>query len=95
MPAEGPGELVAVLLCGGRGMRAWPLTEEIPKPLLPVGGGPALAQLVEIYAQQGVRRFVMATGYKGEAVRALGRVGHLLGGGRRPLRRHRRGQQHR
>lgn len=50
-------------------MRAWPLTEEIPKPLLPVGGGPALAQLVEIYARQGVRRFVMATGYKGEAVR--------------------------
>ncbi|MCU1587679.1 MAG: glucose-phosphate cytidylyltransferase [Frankiales bacterium] len=68
MPAEDPGKLVAVLLCGGRGMRAWPLTEEIPKPLLPVGGGPALGQLVEIYARQGIRRFVMATGYKGEAV---------------------------
>ena len=64
-----PEDLAAVLLCGGRGTRAWPLTQELPKPLLPVGDRPALEHLVEIYARQGVRRFVLATGYLGAAVR--------------------------
>jgi len=45
------------------------LTEDVPKPLLPIGDRPALEHLVDIYARQGVRRFVLATGYRGEAVR--------------------------
>ncbi len=64
-----PAELVAVVLCGGRGTRAWPLTEDLPKPLLPVGDRPALAHVLEIYAAQGVRRFVLAAGYKADRVR--------------------------
>jgi glucose-1-phosphate cytidylyltransferase len=65
-----PADLVAVVLCGGRGTRAWPLTEEVPKPLLPVGDRPALEHLVEIYRAQGVTRFVLATGYRGDLVAA-------------------------
>jgi glucose-1-phosphate cytidylyltransferase len=56
----------AVILCGGRGTRAWPLTEDVPKPLLPVADRPALAHVLQIYAQQGVRRFLLAGGYKVE-----------------------------
>ncbi len=63
-----PG-LSAVILCGGRGTRAWPLTEDLPKPLLPVGDRPALAHILDIYARQGVGRFVLAAGYKAERVR--------------------------
>jgi glucose-1-phosphate cytidylyltransferase len=36
--------------------------------LLPVGDQPALQHLVEVYARQGVRRFLLATGYRGDAV---------------------------
>jgi glucose-1-phosphate cytidylyltransferase len=63
-----PSDLVAVILCGGRGTRAWPLTEDLPKPLLPVGDRPVLEHLVEVYARQGVSRFVLAAGYRGALV---------------------------
>jgi glucose-1-phosphate cytidylyltransferase len=63
-------DLVAVILCGGRGTRAWPLTEDVPKPLLPAGGRPVLEHLVEIYANQGVRQVVLATGFRGDLVAA-------------------------
>ncbi|MGZ6791306.1 MAG: sugar phosphate nucleotidyltransferase [Mycobacteriales bacterium] len=65
-----PADLVAVVLCGGRGTRAWPLTEDVPKPLLPVGDRPALEHLVEVYRRQGVRRFVLSVGYRGDLVAA-------------------------
>jgi glucose-1-phosphate cytidylyltransferase len=63
-------DLVAVILCGGRGTRAWPLTEDVPKPLLPVGNRPVVEHLVEVYARQGVRSFVLATGYRGAMLAA-------------------------
>jgi glucose-1-phosphate cytidylyltransferase len=58
-------DLATVILCGGRGTRAWPLTEDVPKPLLPAGNRPVIEHLLEIYVRQGVRRFVLATGYRG------------------------------
>jgi glucose-1-phosphate cytidylyltransferase len=67
---DDPSTMTAVILCGGRGTRAWPLTEDVPKPLLPVGDRPALSHVLEIYARQGVRRFLLAGGYKVERLRA-------------------------
>ena len=37
----------AVILCAGYGTRMYPLTKNQPKPLLPVGGKPALDYLIE------------------------------------------------
>lgn len=65
-----PADLVAVVLCGGRGTRAWPLTQEVPKPLLAVGDRPVLEHVVEIYRRQGVSRFVLAAGYRADLVAA-------------------------
>lgn len=56
-------EIPAVILCGGKGTRAYPHTVDVPKPLLDVGGQPILAHLMGIYARQGFRRFVLAAGY--------------------------------
>lgn len=58
----------AVVLCGGRGTRAWPATAEIPKPMLLVGGRPVLHHVLDIYAGQGITDFVLATGYKGSVI---------------------------
>jgi glucose-1-phosphate cytidylyltransferase len=58
----------AVILCGGRGTRAWPATAEVPKPMLEVGGRPVLHHVMEIYARQGVTAFTLATGYKGGVI---------------------------
>jgi glucose-1-phosphate cytidylyltransferase len=57
-----------VILCGGRGSRAYPHTEAVPKPLLDVGGQPILRHVMEIFASQGHREFILATGYLGEQI---------------------------
>jgi glucose-1-phosphate cytidylyltransferase len=57
-----------LILCGGKGTRAYPQTVELPKPLLEVAGRPVLGHLMEIYAAQGFTEFVLAAGYKSELV---------------------------
>lgn len=53
-----------LILCGGKGTRAYPQTVDLPKPLLEVGGRPVLRHLMEIYAEQGFSDFILAGGYK-------------------------------
>jgi glucose-1-phosphate cytidylyltransferase len=62
---EAPATLI---LCGGRGTRAYPHTEEVPKPLLEVAGRPVVHHVMEIYASQGFTTFVLAAGFKAELV---------------------------
>jgi len=57
-----------VILCGGRGTRLRERTESVPKALVEIGGRPILWHVVRIYAAQGFDRFLLATGYMGEAV---------------------------
>jgi dTDP-glucose pyrophosphorylase len=58
-----------VLMAGGLGTRLRPLTEDLPKPLLPVGGKPVLENIVESFAEQGFRRIFVAVNYKAEMIR--------------------------
>jgi glucose-1-phosphate cytidylyltransferase len=57
-----------VVLCGGRGTRLQEHTHSIPKALVEIGGRPILWHVVRIYASQGMRRFVLCTGYLGEMI---------------------------
>ena len=57
-----------VILCGGKGTRAYPQTVSVPKPLLEVAGQPVVRHVMEIYAAHGFTEFVLAAGYKKEAV---------------------------
>lgn len=57
-----------VILCGGRGTRAYPYTEHTPKPMLPVCGRPILRHVMNIYASQGHTEFVLALGYRKEVI---------------------------
>jgi histidinol-phosphate phosphatase family protein len=58
----------AVILCGGLGTRLRPLTDNLPKPMVLVNGRPFLHHLLEQLSEQGVRRFVMLTGYLGDKI---------------------------
>lgn len=62
-----------VILCGGRGTRAYPHTVEVPKPLLQVGDEPILRHVMDIYAWQGFKRFVLAAGFKQELIEEFAR----------------------
>lgn len=57
-----------VILCGGKGTRAYPHTQTLPKPLLEVADRPILRHVMEIFVAQGHRDFVLATGYLGDQI---------------------------
>lgn len=58
----------ALILCGGQGIRAWPATAEVPKPMLEIGGRPVLHHLMASFAGNGVTSFVLAAGYRYEVI---------------------------
>lgn len=58
-----------VLFCGGLGLRLHPSTENIPKPLVSVGGKPVLLQLMKYYSYFGHKDFILCLGYKGDEIK--------------------------
>jgi dTDP-glucose pyrophosphorylase/CBS domain-containing protein len=61
--------LKAVIMAGGVGARLKPLTEQIPKPMLPVGGRPVLELIVDSLREAGIRHVNVTTHYKPEAIK--------------------------
>ncbi len=59
-----------VILAGGRATRMRPLTDTIPKALIPIGGLPFLDHQLGWLAGHGVTDVVLSVGYRGDAIRA-------------------------
>lgn len=57
-----------VLMVGGLGSRLRPLTDNTPKPMLPVGGKPILETIVERFASYGFINIIMCIGYKSHVI---------------------------
>ena len=49
----------AVILAGGAGTRLYPITKELPKPLLPVKGRPILNHLIGLFHSYGIREIAI------------------------------------
>lgn len=63
----------AMILAAGRGERLRPLTDELPKPLVEVGGKPLIVHHLEALAGAGFREIVINQGHLGERLpEALG-----------------------
>lgn len=75
----GAGVRRALILAAGRGTRMKGLTEDVPKPMLPVAGRPLLEHIVATLHSAGINRFVMVTGYRAEAIESHFGDGSRLG----------------
>lgn len=58
-----------VLFCGGLGTRIRDYSENIPKPMVPVGQQPILWHVMQYYSRYGHRDFVLCLGYKADTIR--------------------------
>lgn len=63
-----PDRVVAVIMAGGRGRRLMPLTDELPKPMLPVGGRPMLEWVLDGLKRYGITNIRIASHYKAEII---------------------------
>jgi len=51
----------AMVLAAGRGTRLAPLTDRLPKPLVPVAGAPLLARILEFLRAGGIEEVVITS----------------------------------
>jgi D-glycero-alpha-D-manno-heptose 1-phosphate guanylyltransferase len=58
----------AVILAGGLGTRLRSVVPDLPKPMAPVRGRPFLEHLMDYWIGQGVSRFVLSIGYRGNLI---------------------------
>lgn len=71
----GPGERLSVelttpvvLMAGGRGQRLYPITKDIPKPMVPIGGTPMIEIILRRLRAQGFRRVHVSINYLGHVI---------------------------
>ncbi|HYT10945.1 MAG TPA: sugar phosphate nucleotidyltransferase [Mycobacteriales bacterium] len=58
----------AVIMAGGRGTRLAPLTDDLPKPMVPVAGRPILERLVLHLVGGGIRRILLSVNYLADQI---------------------------
>lgn len=58
-----------VLFCGGLGMRLRDQSENVPKPMVPIGYRPIVWHLMKFYAHWGHHDFVLCLGYRADAIK--------------------------
>lgn len=68
--ALAPLPVSAVVMAGGFGQRLRPLTEDTPKPMLPVGDKPILEHIVDHLADAGIRDVHVTTHFQPEKIHA-------------------------
>jgi len=58
-----------VLFCGGQGLRLRDYSEDIPKPMVPLGYRPILWHIMKYYAHFGHKDFILCLGHRGDYIK--------------------------
>jgi glucose-1-phosphate cytidylyltransferase len=66
---EGAEAMKVVLFCGGMGTRIREYSENVPKPMIPLGSQPILRHVMQYYADYGHDDFILCLGYKANVVK--------------------------
>lgn len=62
-------DIPVVLMVGGEGKRLRPLTSDVPKPMLHIGGKPLLETIIQNFVAQGFHKFFLSVNYKADVIR--------------------------
>jgi len=57
-----------LILCGGKGERLRPFTEEVPKPLIEINNKPILGYIIDHVLSFGINEIIIATGYRSNKI---------------------------
>lgn len=57
-----------VVLAGGKGTRMLEMTQDLPKPMVPIGGIPVLDHIINIYEKHGSFEYLICSGHLGEII---------------------------
>ncbi|QLH10876.1 nucleotidyltransferase family protein [Nitrosarchaeum sp. AC2] len=69
----------AIILAGGRGKRLRPITDYVPKPLVPLNNIPIIEWQISYLKKFGVKEITICTGYKTEMIQNFLAVKNNLG----------------
>ena len=69
----------AIIMAGGKGTRLRPLTDAMPKPMVPLIDKPALYYIVELLKKHGVKELAVTLGYLPEKIVGYFGSGESLG----------------
>ncbi|WP_299293967.1 nucleotidyltransferase family protein [Nitrosopumilus sp.] len=58
----------AIILAGGKGTRLRPITDYVPKPLIPINNTPIIEWQIKYLKRFGVKEVIICTGYKTEMI---------------------------
>lgn len=58
-----------VIFCGGYGTRIRDIAQNLPKPMIPIGGRPILWHIMKGYAVSGFNEFVLCLGFQGNVIK--------------------------
>ena len=69
----------AVILAGGRGSRLRPITDRVPKAMVPIAGKPFIEHVIERLRDHGFDRVLLLTGYLADSIEEYFGDGRALG----------------
>ena len=58
-----------IIMAGGKGTRLKPITDVIPKPLVPLGGKPIVETIVDSFCEEGCQNFYLSVNYKADFIK--------------------------
>ncbi|OIQ03362.1 MAG: glucose-1-phosphate cytidylyltransferase [Zetaproteobacteria bacterium CG06_land_8_20_14_3_00_59_53] len=58
-----------VILCGGFGTRIRDVSDNVPKPMIPIGRYPIVWHIMKYYASFGFKEFILCLGYKSHVIK--------------------------
>lgn len=58
-----------VIMAGGKGTRLKPITDVIPKPLVPLGGKPIVETIIDSFCEEGCVNFHLSVNYKADFIK--------------------------